>query len=96
MMIIDMDIEISAVDNSGKAADAGSVLTVDKDKTGNFSKVDIFEAGETEIRFGEEIPDPLFLRAGKDQVCAGIEFSRSEHRSEAVKIGIYMGSNNFH
>jgi hypothetical protein len=44
----------------------------------------------------EEITKTSLLRTGKDQNRAGIEFLRSQHGGQGIKIGIDMSGDHVH
>jgi len=56
-----MNFKVATVNYSVKNTNSGGVLTVDNNQAGYLSKVNVFDAAETEVGFADKFPYPLLL-----------------------------------
>ena len=98
-MIVDMDIDTGTFGHIGEGADPGGLADIDQNQAGYGIKVDIANPFEAEGILGaveEEFAQAALLATGEDHLGTGIQSPGSNHRPEAVKIGVDVGRDDVH
>jgi len=99
MMVKDMYFDIITLAEGGKFADAVGLPYVDQYQPCYFTEryiFDFFRLQQKHGRLHEKVPEILFLSPRKGKHRIRIELFSGDHGSQAVKICIYVGSDNVH